>query len=199
MMEKKLDLILTNNLERENDVSGSTFFVLWFLFASLCFHYDHLDNHLHGKNGLRGSPVFVAAGREAEFRKYALVAYPWTKTSYTPFFTGIPPHVMMMVEIEKLKMGVAHQTCTIVEGMKTELDKRNTGGDSYQATMVFDEVKRADGELLNKLNGITISVSGNVNRTVPEDAMFDDFFQIDNHEENEQENEVHVHNDDGQE
>ena len=179
----------------------STFFVLYFLFASLCFHYDHLDNHLHGKNGLRGSPVFVATGRDAEFRKYALVAYPWTKTAYTPFFTGIPPHVMMMVEIEKLKMGVDHQTCTIVEGMKTELDKRNIGGYSYQATMVLDEVKRAHDELLNKLNGITISVAGNSNRNVHEDPAFDAYFQIDNIEDqNERGNEVHVHNDDdGQE
>ena len=49
---------------------------------------------------------------------------------------------MIMAEIEKLKRVIAQQMCAIVDGVNAELDKRNIGGDSYQATMVLDEVKR---------------------------------------------------------
>ena len=62
-MEEKVDQLLSNNLVRENDVSGSTFLVLRFLFSSICYHYDHLDRTLHKKKGLRGSPIFIATAR----------------------------------------------------------------------------------------------------------------------------------------
>ena len=42
---------------------------------------------------------------------------------------------MMMAEIEIIKKTVEKRTCAIVDGLKTELDKRNIGGDTYQATM----------------------------------------------------------------
>ena len=118
-------------------------FLLRFLFASICYHYEHLERTLHETNGLRGSPIFIAAGRAGEFWKYAVVSFPWTKTAFTPFFTGIPPHVMMMVEIEMMKKTISEQTCAIVDGLKMELDKRNIGGDTYQDKMVLEEVKRA--------------------------------------------------------
>ena len=46
---------------------------------------------------------------------------------------------MMMAEIEILKKTIAKQTCAICDGLKTELDKRNIGGDRNQATMVLKE------------------------------------------------------------
>ena len=133
---------------RENDVSGSTFLVLRFIFASICYHCDHLDRTLHKKSGLRGSPIFIAEGRAGEFRQYAVISFPWKKTNFTPFFVGIPPHVMMMAGIEILKKTISKQTCAIVYGLNIELDKRNIGGDIYQATMVLEEVKRAHGMML---------------------------------------------------
>ena len=50
-MEEKVDQLLSNNLVRENDVSGSTFLVLLFLFATICYHYEHLDRTLHKQIG----------------------------------------------------------------------------------------------------------------------------------------------------
>ena len=50
---------------------------------------------------------------------------------------------MMMVEIEMTRKTIEKQTFAIVDGLKMELDKRNIGGDTYQATMVLEEVKRA--------------------------------------------------------
>ena len=72
------------------------------------------------------------------------------------------PHVMMMAEIEILKKIIAKQTCAIVDGLKTELGKRNIGGDTYQATMVLEEVKRAHEMIYTKLRNITRTVNGRV-------------------------------------
>ena len=32
-----------------------------------------------------------------------VIRYPWDSTKYTPFQTGIPPHVMLLSEIEAMK------------------------------------------------------------------------------------------------
>ena len=48
-MEEKVDQLLNNNPVRESDVSDSTFLVLKFLFASICYRYDNLDRNLHKK------------------------------------------------------------------------------------------------------------------------------------------------------
>ena len=48
---------------------------------------------------------------------------------------------MMMAEIEMTKKTISKQSCDIVGGLKKELDKRNIGGDTYQATMVLEELK----------------------------------------------------------
>ena len=100
------------------------------------------------KIGLRGSPIFIATARAGEFQKYAFVAFPWKKTALTPLFTGTPSHVIMMAEIEMMEKTIAKQTCSIVDSLKTELNKQNIGGDIYQATMVLEEVKRAHGMML---------------------------------------------------
>ena len=64
-MEEKVDQLLSNNLVRENDFSGSTFLVLQFLFASICYHYEHLDITLHEKKDL-GDLQFSLLQREQE-------------------------------------------------------------------------------------------------------------------------------------
>ena len=69
---------------------------------------------------------------------------------------------MMMAEIETMKKNIENQTCAIVDCLKTELDKRNIGGDTYQATMVLEEVKRAHKMMYTKLNIINSNVNSRV-------------------------------------
>ena len=122
---------------------------------------------------LRGSEIFITAAQAGEFRKYAVVSFLWTKTAFTPFFAGIPPHVMMWVKIEILKKTIAKQTCAIFDGLKTKVDKRNTSGDTYQATMVWEGVKRAHELMCTKLSIIASNVKGIV---VYNDPAFQCFF-----------------------
>eukprot|EP00957_Ditylum_brightwellii_P190490 14499754-Ditylum_brightwellii.AAC.1 len=86
----------------------------------MCYHYDTLDAFLHPANKLRGLPLFVEASSPT-VRQYACVKYPWNATSYTPNFTGIPPHIMLMSELEKMKAKLEQQTEKIIVGIGRSL------------------------------------------------------------------------------
>ena len=62
-----------------------------------------------------------------------VIRYPWDSTKYTPFQTGIPPHVMLLSEIEAMKNRMSEQTTEILDGMRTDLNIRLVRGDSYLA------------------------------------------------------------------
>ena len=79
---------------------------------------------------------------------------------------------MMMVEIEILKKMISKQTCAIADGLKTELENCNIGGDTYQATMLLEELKRVHEMMYTKLRSITDNVNG---RVVYDNPAFQDF------------------------
>ena len=79
---------------------------------------------------------------------------------------------MMMVEIEIMKKTIENQTFTIVDGMNTELDKRNIGGDTYQDKMVLEEVKRLHEMMYTKLSSVTSNVNGKVLYNNPDFQYF---------------------------
>ena len=88
-----------------------------------------LNMHIHKIQNLQESPVFITEGIEKHLHKFALTRYPWTSTTYTPYFTGIPPHVILMSEIESLKDNFEEQTIDIVQEARNELNERKVGGD----------------------------------------------------------------------
>ena len=69
---------------------------------------------------------------------------------------------MMMAEIKMTKKTIEKQTCAVVDGLKTELDKRKIGGDMYQDTMVLEELKIEHEIMYTKLISITSNVNGRV-------------------------------------
>ena len=82
-----------------NEVQPHIFELIRYLFAALCFHFDFLEEKLPKESKLRASPLYNAVSN-FEFRSEAKIAYPWTATEYTPQQSGIPPHSMLLVEIE---------------------------------------------------------------------------------------------------
>ena len=123
-----------------DEVKPEVFDLLRYLFAAVCYHYDYMDEKLSNSSKLRASPIFIEAS-VFEFRQFAVIAYPWTATQMTPNLTGIPPHIMLMVEIEKLKNALAKQGSQIVEAMTKELDKRTVGGINFETNKLLGEVK----------------------------------------------------------
>ena len=90
------------------------------------------------------SPIFIAADRAKHLNKFALTRYPWTSTTYTPYFIGITLNVIFMSEIESLKATFEQQTRDIFQEMRNELNERNVCGDLHKAGCVLDEVKSAN-------------------------------------------------------
>ena len=82
---------------------------------------------------------------------------------------------MMVAVIEIMKKMMTKQTCILVDGLKTDLDKVNISGDTYHDTIVFEEVKRAHKMMYTKLSSNTINVNS---RVVYNNPAFQDFVQI---------------------
>ncbi|MEM7283659.1 MAG: hypothetical protein AAF438_18745, partial [Pseudomonadota bacterium] len=137
---EKVDEILSETCVNKREVKPQTFALFRYLFASLCYHSRHLEEVLHETNPLRGSPVFAAISK-FEHADKAAVSYPWKATAFSPKPTGIPPHVMILVRMEELKMELAQQSERIMERLKSELDERSVGGSEYRATRIMEDVK----------------------------------------------------------
>ena len=121
--------LIEDNLARRTDVSIPTFELLQYLFACACFHYKHLDAHIHKNHRLRASPIFISTGRAKHLHNFDLIKYPWMIMTYTPYATGISLHIMLMLEIESLKLNFKQQTRNIFQKVRNDLNERNIGRD----------------------------------------------------------------------
>eukprot|EP00957_Ditylum_brightwellii_P053296 4040751-Ditylum_brightwellii.AAC.1 len=67
-----------------------------------------------------------------------------------------------MAEFEYLKDQMHLWSLEVVDGIKNELDKRNIGGQAFQAAQILDEVKNTHTQMISTLTNI-----GNCTRTQP--------------------------------
>ena len=65
---------------------------------------------------LRVPPLFLADKNE-DISKYDVVQFMCNKTVETPLFMGIPPDLLMILELEGLKMKLNSQITKKVNGM----------------------------------------------------------------------------------
>ena len=59
----KIDGFILDNFVTMEQITGKMFDLLQFLFASITYHYDHLDTYLHRQHKLRSSPLFIATSQ----------------------------------------------------------------------------------------------------------------------------------------
>ena len=97
-MKEKILTLLKDFTVGGHGIRGEIFQVLYFCFASLCYHFDYLVRVLPQRNKLQASPFFTHIPNYA--REAAMVRMPWNKTTNTPVFTGLPPHVSILTKIE---------------------------------------------------------------------------------------------------
>jgi len=84
------------------NVEGKTLDLVIMCFASICYHYSTLDRELHANSSFRHNIFFKDIPEE--FKSLSKTALPWTKTAFTPKLTGVPPHVLLLAEMETLKV-----------------------------------------------------------------------------------------------
>jgi hypothetical protein len=154
------------------------------------YHYPHLNNQLHVRNQLRGSAIFQnIATHYNRLKEMVQVKYPWNKTRFTPNFTGIPPHVSLMAEVQQLKMELQKQKTEIMDELKKELDERNFGGDAYQATRIFDQMRNQHEAMMDRLSGIANTRANRFDSDANRDVLFNSMMNEDeNDNENDNEN-----------
>ncbi len=113
---------------------------------SLCYHFNFLVEVLPKQNKLQAAPFFMHIPNYAQ--EAATVRYPWNKTASTPTFTGLPPHVSILAQIESLKVALKVAMESIINGVKADLDGQRLRLQSY-----FDEeeIIQKMGELHSKL------------------------------------------------
>ena len=96
------------------------------LFSTICFHYDYLNENLHQSYSLRVSAF--SKDIPSEFTELFKISYPWNNTDYTPKTTGVPPHVLLMTDMELLKAKFENNWIDINSDIKGMLDERGVGG-----------------------------------------------------------------------
>jgi hypothetical protein len=72
------------------------------------------------KNKSHASPFLTGIPNFAKER--ATVRFPWNRTDATPTFTGLPPHVCILAQLEGLKESLAQVMDNIINGVKNDLD-----------------------------------------------------------------------------
>ena len=71
-----------------------------FLLASIFYHWEFLQSTLHESNSLLSNQALHHVS--VQLKKAAVIKYVWNQTPNTPRLTGIPPHVLTLIEFHKL-------------------------------------------------------------------------------------------------
>jgi hypothetical protein len=83
----------------------------------------------------------------------ATVKYPWTRTDATPTLTGLPPHITILANFEKLRVELEDSKVAILGGIEAELDKRRIGSQShFDKEEILDRMLNLHNELLKKVD-----------------------------------------------
>ena len=150
-LKKRIEQWLHSRILDEGELSASSKHIVWTCFASICFHHSFLTNNLHEECSFRASLIFRDI--PDEFLNLARVAYPWDSTVDTPKITGVPPHVLLMAEIEELKIKFDALQVTIKSDMKDALDERGVGGSEYHTNSILEAIKESEARMLSGVNG----------------------------------------------
>ena len=168
-MNEKIDDMISDFLFNGKYFVPRVFCVFRFCFASICFHWAHLVLLLHPKNVLHSSPFFNSI--PTEIKKAATIKYPWNKTKCTPIFTGIPPHVLLLVEMQTMRVQYDEMKSQLMNEIRVELDERKVGSQGFfDVEKVIHRMECLHTDLIQKMTSF-----GNVAglTSYDEDGTFD--------------------------
>jgi hypothetical protein len=79
------------------------------------------------------SPMFGVASL-IDFRKFCVIKYSWSvEQDQVRVRVSIPPHVIILADMESLKVAMKMQTESIIASMIEDLDRRYGGGTELEA------------------------------------------------------------------
>eukprot|EP00957_Ditylum_brightwellii_P069306 5261565-Ditylum_brightwellii.AAC.1 len=71
----QIDNIIGRHLVRRENMPGTIFVLLRFLFGAICYHYDLLNTELSPSSKLQGSPLFAEASHNCN-QEFTYVKFP---------------------------------------------------------------------------------------------------------------------------
>ena len=149
-LRKRIEEWLHSRIIEDGELSASSKHIVWTCFASICFHHSYLTSNLHEESSFRASLFYRDV--PDEFLKVARIAFPWNSTEDTPKLTGVPPHVLLMAEIEDLKNKFQELQVTIKDDMKDALDERGVGGSEFHTNTILEAIKKSEVSMLHRLH-----------------------------------------------
>ena len=87
-------------LAKEND---NVFALMKMCVAALVHYDDYLKEHLHPNSMVRTSSFFTETIPLAE---HVTTKFPWNATDDTPHITGIPPDIILLAELQSMKLEI---------------------------------------------------------------------------------------------
>ena len=148
--KKGIEDWLTARIIDEGELSASSKQIVWTCFASICYHRDYLLRTLHEECSFRAS-IFLKDIPD-EFINVVRVAFPWNATRETPKLTGVPPHVLLMAEMEQLRQRFDVLQATMKEDLNAALDERGIGGSEYHTNSILSAIADSERRMLSTLD-----------------------------------------------
>lgn len=140
---------LKSRLPNYSSIQGKTLHMATMCFASICHHKEYLLDNLHERCPLRASPMFRDI--PDSIVSLAKVSYPWDKTADTPSFTGIPPHVLMLCELEEVKKELRLVREGIIDGLKDAMDERGFASHDHNTKKIIDAMNAQTQKIFETL------------------------------------------------
>ena len=139
------------------DILKQSFHCMVMLYASLLYHFSYLTTKIHKKSPLFACFIFTNA--PLVLKSNVRVSYPWDKDINTPVLTGIPPHILVLSQLDSPTRSQLKIADEVMERMKNELDNRDIGG-GYHASKLVEEMSKAHNDIIKKITEVkTIALS----------------------------------------
>ena len=109
--------------------------------------------------------------------KCVRLAYPWDTTEYTPILIGVPPHVLLVSEMEILRQHFDNILKVIKSNMNKILEKRGVGGNQFCTNAILGDIEESKNKIFSVMNNVT-TINGNED-VLPKDEEREDLCLID--------------------
>ena len=131
-IEDKIKQAITSLVPGGRHMSAQTFQLLTFCYASIAYHYDHLDRVLHSRSRVQQSPLFQRC--KDEWKAITTISFPWSTTPNCPHLTGIPPHVVLLSKLHGISSNIENFIKNDFKDILVkELDEREIGSNNFAA------------------------------------------------------------------
>ena len=106
---------------------------------------------MHAKSSLHA--CFISTDVPEVLKSLVRVSYPWNKDVNSPVLAGIPPHILVLAQLDSLTRSQLTIADEVVTSIKEELDNHNIGG-GYHASRLISEMNHSHSKIINSISEV---------------------------------------------